>query len=312
MALRTMSAVPVPTDWCKFSINTLRPFFHSVNKYQKHYSVNTFMSSSGTKSVVTAKWPRIERYRVFVALDLEGASNEVINGIGLAVRDSNGRLLLKRRWWIKTDEERFCPDTLRTFWKNEEKCPKIVWEDYLEHGEPAMVAIASFVGVWDHLPDLLSMIPKNQERITWDHIRLLSDNPEYDYGRLTAYIKEFGGIYFERTEPLRYLCEKKTYVNEAGELCQSMDGKYRSITDIGDALWIGSASIGKMVTAMIDPIVKHTHMPDDDADHIIINHMVHETILFNINRLFDENQSVPHTMYREIAEQEVDRIQRAI
>jgi len=188
--------------------------------------------------------------KIYVAIDLEGINNTTINGIGLAIRTAD-RLLLKKEWWLAVDYNKMDPRCKIEFWDKNPKLLQYARENEKNEGDQ----IRDFVKFYDSIAQSLSNFLKRE--IKEEDLELVSDNPEYDFGRLSPlvekYCKDKDG---KGREPLRY----------------TTTGKYRCITDLGDAMW--ELGVMPIINTATETMAKHDHFPSNDAEHIIIKHIM--------------------------------------
>jgi len=191
----------------------------------------------------------------YLAIDLEALDNTHINGIGLVLGDEHGRVLLKKEWWIKVDEKEEVAPQLqrdrckRDFWGKDEDLYKL----YLEKALDEETQIRDFVNTYDTLHKIYGV----EER----QIKLISDNPEFDFGRLSPYVEKHC-----KRGPLRY----------------TSTGDYRSITDIGQAMWY--FGVQNMVKEAASKLQLHDHRPSNDAEFIYLSHIMAIGISGEVNR----------------------------
>lgn len=172
---------------------------------------------------------------VYVCVDREMINNELegLSGIGLCVLDATSyRIIFKKRWWIKFDNNKMDPRCKKEFWdKNIE-----IYEEMISEGKDMETQIKDFVKEWDRLEK------------EYPNMKLVSDNPGVDFDGWSYLLWK----YAEKKYPLRFTNE----------------GKYRSITDLGDVAWY--LGLSKIIESEASLIVKHTHRPDEDAENTII------------------------------------------
>lgn len=225
-----------------------------------------------------------EKKRYFLAQDLEAVSHNNINGIGIYVGDSEGSKILKGSWWIDTDESALTPECKREFY---DKNPEI-WKRYEENKKPEADQIKDYVKTYDSVAELIGV-----EEV---EIELLSDNPEFDFGRLSEYVKKHCG-----REPLRYTKKRYPRKNEKGEELEQKEGNYRCITDIGDTLWF--LEVGSIVKDHIDTIQVHDHDPSNDAEAIYLTHLVGERFIKKVKEELGEKlKEIARTVSSEFVE----------
>lgn len=180
----------------------------------------------------------------YQTIDVEAVSNTRVSAIGLFCCDKDGVQVTKEEWWIKTKPEDFDPACKGRHW---DANPQLL-RRLEDEGKNEADQIKDFITSYDSLAQFLGV----QE----SDVRLVSDNPEFDYGRLTPYVEKHC-----KREPIRYT----TY------------GHYRSIADYGDA--IDKLGLYGIIKKQVDRIQKHNHFPSDDAEHIVLSHLVHEAVL---------------------------------
>lgn len=192
--------------------------------------------------------------KIYLSIDLEAVNNVDIVGIGMAVVSvddkCNFSVLFKQEWWINPKNYKIDERCKRDFW---DKNPK-VWEHMMTHGKDEEEQIINFVTTYDTIPHVLHQM----QGIDINSINLVSDNPEFDFGRLSPLIKKYCN-----REPLRY----------------TEDGKYRRITDYGDAAWI--LGITDEIKEKANKISIHDHFPSNDAVHTIAFTVYAERYLCN-------------------------------
>lgn len=183
--------------------------------------------------------------KYFIAVDIELLDNVHVNAVGVAISTPDGKLKEKRIWWIKVSEESGQNPLLqrdrciKDFWEKNEELYK-TWK--VKGGDEAEV-IKDLVNFWDSRA--------TEYGVSEEEIRLVSDNPETDYGRLTPYLEK--------------------HCNRQG-LRFTKDGTYRSIDSIDDALWY--VGIFDIIKNQADKFVKHDHFPDNDAHHILLMYIL--------------------------------------
>lgn len=177
--------------------------------------------------------------KFFVGLDLEGVSNTDINGIGLCVLNRDGVVVFKKSWWMNIPDECVDPVMKKEFW---EKFPE-VWKNYKENAKDIGEQIKDFQKTWDGLAKIVGAQDEKE-------LELVSNNPEYDYARLTKYLKEHCN-----RDPVRY----------------TTDGSHRSIIDIGEVSWF--LGVHDVISKAASDIQEHNHNPDNDAENICLKHI---------------------------------------
>jgi hypothetical protein len=194
-----------------------------------------------------------------VAIDIEAISNTIVNGIGIAICDDKGHMLLKREYWLDVDYSAMDPDCKTVFWdKNLD-----VLQRAKKNALPEQEQIESFVKFYDSIAEQLSKITGKE--IKEKDLKLVSDNAEFDFGRLTPlvakYCKDKDG---NPREPLRYTTLKE----------------YRSITDYSDAIW--DLGIMDIINELADLVSSHDHYPMNDAQSILIKHLIAKEFMKNM------------------------------
>lgn len=193
----------------------------------------------------------------YVIIDIESISHEKVVGIGLICGDSDGKIILKREWWIEFEEYEVDPRCLTEFWKR--YCPD-VYKYALNNGKNEKIQIKSFVEEFDSLHKKLGI---NE----WD-IQLVSDNPEYDFGRLTPYIKKHCN-----REPLRYTKSVNVLKYNAKDMSEmSIEGEYRQISDLKHALH--HLGVTGIVSEYSSKVQVADHHPMNDAHNIYLQHLM--------------------------------------
>jgi len=187
--------------------------------------------------------------RYYVVPDLEAISNTRVNGIGLVVGDSDGELHLKKEWWLKFEEKDMDPRCKAEFWDRN----KSLLSYALENGGDERAQIQDFVKTYDGIADMVK-VPERD-------LKLVSDNPEFDFGRLTPYVENHC-----KRQPLRYTSALAEDPHKVGI--------YRPITDLGDAMWY--FGVDDIIENGAKSLVAHDHRPSNDAENIWIKHLMTE------------------------------------
>jgi hypothetical protein len=184
-------------------------------------------------------------------IDVEAVSNTPdINAIGYVIGDDNGVTLFKGEWCLKLPEGvTFDPTCKTEFWDKNQGLLKHIEEN----AKPEEEQIKDFVKTVDSMA--------NKFGVDETDIKNVSDNPEFDYGGMTRYVKKHCNRH-----PLRY----------------TSDGKYRSVRDLGEATW--AIGIGEIIKKRADEIVIHDHYPANDAESIYINDVIAEKVLDQIKK----------------------------
>ena len=180
--------------------------------------------------------------KFYFSLDIEAVSNTCVVGIGLFVGDSSGEQRFKRAWWLNFDEKDKDEGCWNEFWLNPDN--KEASRALMSQGENPSTQVMRFLSVWNGLPTVLG--------VKEEDIKLISDNPEFDFGRLDSFIASL----CDRKDPLRY----------------TLDGKYRSITDFGEPLKF--LKVDSILSQKADLIQKHNHCPENDAHHHFLMHLM--------------------------------------
>jgi hypothetical protein len=194
---------------------------------------------------------------IYVTIDVEAINNTQVCAIGLVVGDSDGVVLLKKEWWIdvKVKKEDVCTGEYKTCPCSYCRCKREFWEAHPEltkhldeHKEDEDLVIKDFVNTYDAIGELFGVDEKD--------IKLVSDNPEFDFGILSNYVKKYCGRY-----PLRYTTK----------------GTYRSIKDKADTMW--NLGLGEFVESNAKEIQDHNHFPSNDAENIYLSHLISMDVL---------------------------------
>jgi hypothetical protein len=210
---------------------------------------------------------------IIQTVDLEGVNNSTINQIGFFACDQNGVPLVKREWSIKLKDGTKFDLHKSEFW---DKYPKLL--KYIEATSlPENIQIKDFVNTFDGVSKYFNF---PEEKIT-----IVSNNPEYDFGQLSTYIKEHC-----RRDPLRY----------------TTTGKYRSIKDIGEAL--RPLGIHNIVKKNASEIQTHDHSAPNDAEHICMVHLIGVEV---INAIKKELGGEIERIAQRVAKEKADKIKKA-
>ena len=178
-----------------------------------------------------------------LAIDIEAVSNTNVNAIGMVAVDCKHNFVFEKSYYIKVKADEIDPLCKTRFWDQQNG----LLEKFQELGKPEEEVIKEFVYDYDNLHLNLG-VSQNQ-------IKLYSDNPEYDFGRLSPYVKKHCN-----RDPLRYC----------------LDGSYRKITDMGS--FLNGNGYNEIVTEMVNKIVQHDHEPKNDAKHILLKFILAEKI----------------------------------
>lgn len=193
----------------------------------------------------------------YVAVDIECVSHDKVNGIGLFCGDSEGNIIFKDEWWIEFTKDEVDPRCLKEFWLG---CVPEVFEHAMANGKKEEDQIKSFVKEFDSLHTKAGV----EE---WD-MTLISDNPEYDFGRLTNYVKKYCN-----REPLRYTTKSNPNKYKPEDSSQiSKEGEYRSITSLDDSLW--PLGIDVLISEAAYEIQAADHRPMNDAHNMYVQHLI--------------------------------------
>lgn len=187
--------------------------------------------------------------KYYQTIDIEAINNTDVTGIGMCVGNSDGITLYKKDWWITPDLSKMDKKCKAEFW---DKNPG-AYKAMIKYGLPEQEQIRDFVKEFDG--------QANEFGINEIDLRQLSDNSEFDYGRLAPYIKN----HCDR-EPLRYTTKKE----------------YRPITDLGDGSWcLGTYSI---IKSAVTEIQEHDHFPSNDAEHIFLTHIITDEVFNQLGK----------------------------
>lgn len=191
-----------------------------------------------------------------LVIDIEAVANTAINAIGMVCADREGKIVFEKSYYIKVAQDEIDPLCKERFW---DKQPGLL-EKFQNSGRSESEIIKEFVNDFDTLHIQLGVTEKQ--------IKLYSDNPEYDFGRLTPYVKKHCN-----RDPLRYC----------------LDGSYRSITDWGSYLF--GNGYDQIVKNAVNKLVEHNHEPQNDAKNILYRFLIAESIQSSIQTLQAENQA---------------------
>lgn len=190
---------------------------------------------------------------IYLLQDLEALSNVKVNGIGVFAGDSEGNTLLKKEWWMRVDTSKAVDDT-----HQEERCMEEFWNKnqavfvkYILEAKDEDSQIRDYANTIDSLGQIFG-VPEKE-------IKLVADNPEFDWGRLN--------------EPIMRVCNRvpPRYTSK---------GDYRPITDYSDAVW--TLGVGKIVDEGATKVQPHDHFPSNDAEHNYVSHLIHQELLKRI------------------------------
>lgn len=213
-----------------------------------------------------------KKRKFYYCHDIEMVNTIVIAAIGACVMDNKGLIHLKKEWWIDCPDDSFDPRR-KIFWADNPHLLKKMKEE----GRSKSIVMKNFIGGFDSVSDKLGISEKE--------LNLVSDNPEFDWGRLNKYTEMYSDRY-----PLRYTSE----------------GDYRRIVDHGDSAW--ALGILEICNTEASKIQEHTHMPSDDAQHIIIKHMMIEKTLKKIKEKYGEEIK---EIAKQVCEKVVDKVKKA-
>lgn len=181
-----------------------------------------------------------------VSVDIEKISNSQPNAIGLFVGDRDGETHFKAEWWFKIDEKDIEPRCKAEFWdKNPASLKRALDADRSEAEQ-----VQDFVKTYDSIHSKLGV----EER----KLKLISDNPDADYGGLAPLVKRHCN-----REHLRFTSQLEQGCRE---------GSYRSISDTGEVAWL--LGVGDIVSAAADEIQPHDHLPANDAENTWVQHLI--------------------------------------
>ncbi len=206
----------------------------------------------------------MDKRQLFVCIDLEAITNSQICAIGLTVGDQFGIVHLKREWWIdvKIEKDPKCTEDKESCMCSYCRCKREFWDKHPElvkhmdqEKRDEETVIKEFVECYDGIAKELGVEEKD--------IKLVTDNPEFDFGLLNSYVKKYCG-----RGPLRY----------------TSGGQYRSIQDKSDAIW--DLGLGKIVDTAVSSIQEHNHFPSNDAEHNYICHLLSVEILDQMKNRF--------------------------
>lgn len=207
-----------------------------------------------------------------LVIDIEAVSNTKINAIGMVVANQNGIIVFEKSYYIKVDEKDIDPLCKERFWDKQFG----LLEKFQKQGKSEEEVIKNFVKDYDGL----HLMFKTNEK----QIKLYSDNPEYDFGRLSPYVKKYCN-----REPLRYC----------------LDGSYRSITDWNGYLW--GNGFDSIVKNAVNKIIEHNHEPQNDAKNILYRFMIAETIQNSILP-FQSSNSLLIAFINSIVDNSIEKI----
>jgi hypothetical protein len=202
-----------------------------------------------------------------LVIDIEAVSNTVVNAIGMVCANWEGKIVFEKSYYIKVLDSEIDPLCKERFW---DKQPGLL-EKFQNLGRSESEVIKEFVNDFDTLHSKLG--------VSEHQIKLYSDNPEYDFGRLTPYIKRH--------------CDR-------GPLRYCLDGSYRSITDLGP--YLSCNGFSQIVKNSVNKLVIHNHEPQNDAKNILYRFLIAESIQAHLPKdIF--NEQVTH-----ISEHTIDKI----
>ena len=187
------------------------------------------------------------RLKYYAVLDIEAHTNVDVTAIGLVVADNNFKVYIKKEWWFICDERKIAKSTRDEFWSKYME----VWRKGQKMERPEEEQIKDFVETIDTLGEKLG--------IDEGEIIFVSDNPEFDFGRLSPYLKHYCN-----REPIRY----------------RKNGKSRPIIDYTDAMW--KLGVYKHISSKVDVVKEADHFPSNDAYHNWLVHMISEEVLESI------------------------------
>jgi hypothetical protein len=208
---------------------------------------------------------------VYQSIDLEAVNNEPrVNAIGLCAMDENGVILKKRRWCIEVEDSAFGIECKEQFWDKHPELLQMIKKEAKPEGEQ----IKDFVEFYDSVHKDLG--------IEETQIKMVGDNPEFDYGSMNHLVKKHCN-----RSPLRYTTKEK----------------YRPIRDIGEATW--SLGVGEIIEKKTEELAKHDHNPENDAESICLNHIVGLKVIAEITKQLGDK-------IKEIAESEATKVVEAM
>lgn len=211
-----------------------------------------------------------KKQKVIQAIDVEAITNTDINCIGWVVLDEDGCVLKKKEWCIKVHENiEMDPACKKNFWDKNQELLKYINDNAKDEGEQ----IRDFVENFDLFGE--------NNGIEEVDIENASNNPEFDWGILTRYVKKYCN-----REPLRYTTK----------------GKYRSIDDVGEALY--GIGISDIINEKCTELIKHDHYPSNDAEHIALMHLIGSKVLSKIkSELQDKIKAIANEESQRVLEE---------
>lgn len=185
--------------------------------------------------------------QILATIDLELINNVDITAIGIYSGDKEGKTILKEEFWIKTDLSKMDPRCKEEFW---DKHPELY--ELIENGGEEKAQVEAFIKAWDSIAE--------KAGVSEDHIQLVSDNAECDYGRLSLLTMK----HFPERGPVRFTTK----------------GKYRSIDGYDSAVW--KLGIDKIIDGYANQVSPHDHRPSNDAHNSHAAYLIQEAIMEEI------------------------------
>jgi hypothetical protein len=200
--------------------------------------------------------PLLKKY--MLSLDLEASNNVDVAGIGAIVGSNDGVVHKRLQLFVREEELHFSTDCRTDFW---EKDGKLSYDKVKKEKRRHKEQVQRFARFWDNAHINLP------EEVNERQLGLVSDNPEFDYARLTPYLRK----HCER-EPVRY----------------TTNGEYRPITDLTHVAW--ALGFNDIVSKAAKNIVEHNHLPASDAENIFISNIITERLIMswkkkNLNKM---------------------------
>lgn len=224
--------------------------FASLDEAVKHHELTKANNDKSPRDIEAAYLVKMTKSPLFVqgsaAVDLEAPNNTEVAAIGAIVGDGNGVPRHRLELWVKEECLHFSTDCRENFWEKNKPVYDKVKRSKRTHKEQ----IPRFVKFWDTNAQMKDL-------------PLLSNNPEFDYSRLTPYVKK----YCDR-EPIRY----------------TTDGRYRRIFDLGHVAW--NLGIGDLISEASKEIVSATHFPAEDAENIYLENIITDKLLLELKRKY--------------------------